>query len=140
MYDIYELDRMEEKALKEVVKLADKSDTTLVDIEAATKAVKLIKKIEEVKQLCSEGMMDDMYAYDGGYSYMNGNSRTPRMTRTRGYRTQGTTNAYRNGSYSRHDERETMLDKLEDMMANSNNEQVRKIISESIERINHMDR
>lgn len=139
---MHDLVKISEKAEKEIGKIAEKPTLSLSDIEAACKAVDLMKKIEETMAIRNENSMmneDDMYGYGrSSYGYGEGThrygKRYMRGSESRNYSTGQ--NAYRGIDYAYASEKDQMVDKLESMMTSSGNEQYRQIIAECVDRIN----
>lgn len=125
---MHKLVELSEKVEKEVGKIANKPELSLVDIEAACKAVKLMKEIEEVLSYRADSTMEeDMY----GRSYYRS---MPRHYGT----SRNNMNHYKGINYGHNNEHNAMIDRLESMMASSNNEQYREIIAEAVDKMNRV--
>lgn len=127
---MHKLVELSEKAEREVGKIANKNELTLVDIEAACKAVKLIKEIEEVLAMRDAAGMEDTNMYGRRGSSMRYGSRGYYSSNPNSYRGIDYGNGYYTG------DKEMLVNKLETMMASSGNEQYRQIIAEAVDRIN----
>ena len=127
---MHQLVELSEKVEKEVGKIASKNDLSLVDIEAACKAVKLMKEIEEVLAM-REGAFEDTDMYGRTMPKRYGtNSRNYHASRA---------NSYRGIDYGMNyygSDKDALVDKLESMMASSSNEHYRQIIAETVDKIN----
>lgn len=133
---MHKLVELSEKAEAEVGKIANKSDLSLVDIEAACKAVKLMKEIEEVLAMRNSSMMEDDMMYQRSMPsrmYKDSYSSMPRN-----HYGVSSHNNYRGIDYGHGTEKDMMVDKLENMMTSSGNEQHRQIIAEAVDRINRL--
>ena len=129
---MHKLVELSEKAEAEVGKIANKPELSLVYIEAACKAVKLMKEIEEVLAMRNGSMMEE------DEIGMYGRRRPSRMYGTSSYGGHMRNN-YKGIDYDRNyyaSEKDMMIDKLENMMSTSGNEQHRQIIAEAVDRLN----
>lgn len=133
---MHELIKISEKAENEIGKIANKAELTLADIEAACKAVDLIKKIEETLVLRNEASYDNSEMY-GNYGRTYGRYGTNYYMGNGNYRSSAQ-NSYRGIDYGHGSEKEKLVDKLETMMATSGNEQYRQLIAETVDRINRL--
>lgn len=126
---------------KELEKITAKNDISPQELENATKAVCLMKKIQEIE----EGMMDSEGGYSYGSSYDGYSGRRGRSPRTGQYvsRNDGAynngSNGYSNRSYdngrSNHSIKDRMIDRLEQMMDEAGSEYERNEIGRWIGRL-----
>ena len=140
---MHKLIELSEKVEAEVGKIASKPELSLVDIEAACKAVELMKKIEETLEYkINSSMMDEEEMYgrrgygDYGRSRRGSNGRYRRSSGNQYGYGASYMDGYHGMRYGVGSDKEMMIENLETMMASSNNEQVRQIIAETVDRIN----
>lgn len=108
LYDLVEL---------ELKKISKKETLTVPDIDAATKAVCLLEKIQNLQN----GSIDDGYSGRRSRSSVTG-------------RFMSSNGRYRNG-YSGHSIKDRMVDKLESMMDEAGSDYERQTIAEWISKI-----
>ena len=118
---LYDLEDMLEDEIK---KLTKKSELDVASVELAYKMVDIIKDIETIMAMKNS-------EYDGGYSrsdgaWTNGGSYASRRNMNTGRYMRG---------YSRNDEHEHMIQKLERMMDEATDENVRRSIRKSIDEL-----
>ena len=124
MDSIYKLKDLLEK---EIDKVTAKGDITPVELKSVGDAVDILKDIETICAMKEYGNDDQSYAMSNrGYS-------SRRMSRDN-YRDKYNDYLRGHDTYSRHSEKEEMIDKLERMMRNSDSEQERRDIADFIAR------
>jgi len=132
------LDNLKSVLEREIDKVTAKGEITPTEIKAVGDAVDILKDIETICAMKEYGQEDDMYSMENrGYS-------TRRMTRYPDvYRDSydGSYNGYddmsynRGRNYSRHSEKEEMIEKLERMMNNATSEKERRDLMECIQKL-----
>ncbi len=123
------LNSMLEKELDEIVK---KGTITPEHLAAVDKVVDIMK---DIKEICNMDDMESGYS-QRGYSYNDGYSRGTRGAR---YNRGGSySRGNSRGGYSRHDDREDILDRLDYLMENSGTEQERQAIRQALNTLENM--
>jgi len=122
MYVFDELREMLEKELKNIVK---QESLTPQNLEGAGKAVDILKDIETIEAMrgvdaYSNDSMRGTYNYSGNYSYARGRDSMGRYT-SRGY--------------SRHEEANHMIGKLEAMSETTDDPTIRRAIDQCIAKL-----
>lgn len=125
MYMFDELKEMLEKELKSIVK---QDAITPQNLEGAGKAIDILKDIETIEAMRGSQYSNsyNSYEYDGSYGWHDGMSHA-QMRDSRG--------RYSSRRYSRHDETEHMINKLESMYATAEDPAVRQAIDQCISRL-----
>ena len=124
MDSIYKLKDLLEK---EIDKVTAKGDITPTELKSVGDAVDILKDIETICAMKEYGNDDQSYAMSNrGYS-------SRRIGRDN-YRDKYDDYLRGHDTYSRHSEKEEMIDKLERMMRNSDSEQERRDIADFIAR------
>lgn len=112
----YALDSLEEKLCKELDEIANKPELGAGDLDIVHKLVGTLKNIYKI----------EMYADDdGGYSRAGEWEADMRGTYGRGNSYANRGMHYVRGHYSRHDGRERMRDRIEDMMRDADDDRIR---------------
>lgn len=126
---------------KEITKVTTKGDVSPTEIKTLGEAVDILKDIETICAMKEYGDDDQSYAMSNrGYSTRRMTSRYPmyRDSYDSSYNSYDDM-SYRQGrsrdSYSRHTEKEEMIDKLERKLKTAQNEQERRYIMECIEEL-----
>ena len=124
------LDKLNEMLEKELTEIVKKGAITPDQLVAVDKVVDIMK---DIKEICN---MDDHGYSQRGYSYDNwdGSRGSNRVRYNRGNYTRGNSNR----GYSRHDEREEILDRLDYLMENSGTEQERQAIRQALNTLENM--
>lgn len=121
---------------KEITKVTTKGDVSPTEIKTLGEAVDILKDIETICAMKEYGDDDQSYAMSHrGYSMDRYESRRPDWDNRGMYYD---TNSYKRdsmGRYSRHSEKEEMIDKLERKLNTAQNEQERRYIMECIEEL-----
>ena len=156
MKALYDLKEILEDEIKQMTK---KGDITPQELENAYKATDIIKDIETIKAMKEageQGMYSQAYdyardggSYDGNYSqrmynsynsYDNSYARRGRDGDGDGrYSEAGSYNRgnYNSRDYSRHSEKEMMIDNLESMMKSAKSEKEREAIRQCIQKLDN---
>ena len=121
---------------KEITKVTTKGDVSPTEIKTLGEAVDILKDIETICAMKEYGNDDQSYAMSNrGYSMDRYENRRPDWDNRGMYYD---TNSYKRdsmGRYSRHSEKEEMIDKLERKLKTAQNEQERRYIMECIEEL-----
>lgn len=127
---------------KEITKVTNKGDISPTEIKTIGEAVDVIKDIETIFTMKEYGNNDQSYAMSNrGYSTRRMSNSYPMYGDSynssynsyddMSYRQGGNSNA----RYSRHSEKEEMIDRLERKLKNAQTEQERRYIMECIEEL-----
>lgn len=119
------LDRIYEMMYCELDDIAKKDKLDSKDVELIDKFVDIIKDIDDISM-----------SQDEGYSHMNGNNMRGRsgrmMSYAHGY------NRITNGGYSRNDNKDAMLDRLQDVADMAMDEKDRKAVMRLMEQMQNV--
>ena len=141
------LDNLKSVIEREIDKVTAKGEIAPTEIKAVGEAVDILKDIETICAMKEYGQEDDMYSMENrGYSTRRMSRTYPAMYRdsyeNRSYNSYDDmyydNNSYKRdsmGRYSRHSEKEEMIDKLERKLKTAQNEQERRYIMECIEEL-----
>ena len=135
------MDKLKDKLCKELDEYARKPDMSAGDLEAIHKLSDTIKNLDKIDMLEGDGEYSQRgYSRDGNNSYARGSSYANRgMHYVRGhYSRDGYSNEGRRGGYSRHDAKEAMMNKMEDLMDDAENEREREIIRRAMSQLENV--
>lgn len=125
-------DRLE----KEITKFNDKGDVSPTDLKTIGEAVDILKDIETICAMKEYGDDDQSYAMPNrGYSMDRYESRRPDWDNRGMYYDNNSYKRDSMGRYSRHSEKEEMIEKLERKLKSAQTEQERRYIMECIDEL-----
>lgn len=129
MKELYDLRDM---ISDEIKKLTKKSELTTTDIELVYKMIDILKDINEI---CGQSGMGG-YSMNGGQWQANGSYGYMPMYNNSYARNRDSMGRYaRNDGYSRESANDDMIAKLERMISETSNENQRRILQDSINRM-----
>lgn len=121
---------------KEITKVTTKGDVSPTEIKTLGEAVDILKDIETICAMKEYGNDDQSYSMSNrGYSMDRYESRRPDWDNRGMYYDNNSYKRDSMGRYSRHSEKEEMIDKLERKLKNAQTEQERRYIMECIEEL-----
>ena len=121
---------------KEITKVTTKGDISPTEIKTLGEAVDILKDIETICAMKEYGNDDQSYSMSNrGYSMDRYESRRPEWDNRGMYYDSNSYKRDSMGRYSRHSEKEEMIDKLERKLKNAQTEQERRYIMECIEEL-----
>ena len=130
------LQNLKELLEKEITKVTAKGDISPTEIKTVGEAVDILKDIETICAMKEYGNDDQSYAMSNrGYSMDRYSSRRPDWDNRGMYYDDNSYKRDSMGRYSRHSEKEEMIDKLERKLKTAQNEQERRYIMECIEEL-----
>ena len=135
------MDKLKDKLCKELDEYARKPDMSAGDLEAIHKLSDTIKNLDKIDMLEWDGEYSQRgYSREGNNSYARGSSYANRgMHYVRGhYSRDGYSNEGRRVGYSRHDAKEAMMNKMEDLMDDAENEREREIIRRAMSQLENV--
>lgn len=112
----YALENLEDKLCKELDEIANKSELGAGDLEIAHKLTDTLKNIYKIEMYADE---------DGGYSRAGEWEADMRGVYGRGNSYANRGKHYVRGHYSRHDGRDRMRERIEDMMRDTDDDKLR---------------
>lgn len=130
------LHNLKELLEKEITKVTTKGDISPTDLKTIGEAVDILKDIETICAMKEYGNSDQSYAMSNrGYSMDGYESRRPDWDNRGMYYDSNSYKRDSMGRYSRHSEKEEMIEKLERKLKNAQTEQERRYIMECIEEL-----
>lgn len=121
---------------KEITKVTTKGDVSPTEIKTLGEAVDILKDIETIFTMKKYGNDDQSYAMSNrGYSMDRYESSRPDWDNRGMYYDSNSYKRDSMGRYSRHSEKEEMIERLERKLKNAQTEQERRYIMECIEEL-----
>lgn len=127
---MYVLDELKEMISRELKTITRQDSITPQTLEAAYKAVDILKDIETIEAMQEAGYSNNSYDDDMSYTSMRSNGMGYSYARGRDSR-----GRYTSRDYSRHAELDHMLGKLEMMSDDTDDPKVKKAIDQCIAKI-----